>query len=77
MSYDIYGTWDATIASIGDHVYASTNLTMIDSGLQLLWHNNIPPSQVNLGLGYYGRSTHSCPHYRFRTLSSNINRLHT
>ncbi|RHZ64660.1 hypothetical protein CDV55_102659 [Aspergillus turcosus] len=56
MSYDIYGTWDATIASIGDVVYASTNLTMIDSGLQLLWHNNIPPSQVNLGLGYYGRS---------------------
>ncbi|KAL4986581.1 hypothetical protein BDW68DRAFT_178605 [Aspergillus falconensis] len=56
MSYDIYGTWDATIASIGSYVYASTNLTMIESGLQLLWHNNISSSQVNLGLGYYGRT---------------------
>ncbi|EED17282.1 class V chitinase, putative [Talaromyces stipitatus ATCC 10500] len=56
MSYDIYGTWDATISSIGNYVYASTNLTMIESGLQLLWHNNITASQVNLGLGYYGRS---------------------
>ncbi|RAK92634.1 glycoside hydrolase, partial [Aspergillus costaricaensis CBS 115574] len=56
MSYDIYGTWDAKIDSIGSYVYASTNLTMIESGLQLLWHNNISSSQVNLGLGYYGRS---------------------
>ncbi|KAJ5542582.1 glycoside hydrolase [Penicillium sp. DV-2018c] len=56
MSYDIYGTWDATIESIGSYVYASTNLTMIDSGLKLLWHNDIPASQVNLGLGFYGRS---------------------
>ena len=56
MSYDIYGTWDSTVDSIGPYVYASTNLTMIDSGLQLLWHNDIDPSQVNLGLGYYGRS---------------------
>ncbi|KAJ5618563.1 hypothetical protein N7528_006674 [Penicillium herquei] len=56
MSYDIYGTWDSSVSSIGSYVYASTNLTMIDSGLQLLWHNDIEPSQVNLGLGYYGRS---------------------
>ncbi|KAJ5111485.1 hypothetical protein N7532_002020 [Penicillium argentinense] len=56
MAYDIYGTWDATISSIGSRVYASTNLTMIESGLKLLWHNNIEPSKVNLGLGLYGRS---------------------
>lgn len=56
MSYDIYGTWDATIESIGPQVYASTNLTMIDNGLSLLWHNGIDASQVNLGLGFYGRS---------------------
>ncbi|KAI9370341.1 hypothetical protein BJX61DRAFT_515871 [Aspergillus egyptiacus] len=56
MSYDIHGTWDAGIESIGSYVYASTNLSMIDKGLQLLWHNDIPASQVNLGLGFYGRS---------------------
>lgn len=56
MAYDIYGTWDAEVNDIGPYVYASTNLTMIDQGLALLWHNGIDPSQVNLGLGFYGRS---------------------
>lgn len=60
MAYDIYGTWDATISSIGSRVYASTNMTMIESGLKLLWHNNIEASKVNLGLGLYGRSMFSC-----------------
>jgi chitinase len=59
MAYDIYGTWDATISSIGSKVYASTNMTMIEAGLKLLWHNNIEPSKVNLGLGLYGRSMFS------------------
>ena len=56
MSYDIYGTWDSGVESIGNYVYAHTNLTMIDAGLSLLWHNDIDPSQVNLGLAFYGRS---------------------
>ncbi len=37
-------------------VQAHTNLTEIDSALDLLWRNNIEPSKVNLGLGFYGRS---------------------
>ncbi|RDW91797.1 hypothetical protein BP5796_01191 [Coleophoma crateriformis] len=56
MSYDVYGSWDTDIASIGAYVYASTNLTTITADLSLLWHNNISASQVNLGLGFYGRS---------------------
>jgi chitinase len=55
MSYDIYGTWDAIIPSIGPFVYADTNLTGIDQGLQLLWHNGIDPAEVNMGIGFYGR----------------------
>ncbi|KAH8900782.1 hypothetical protein GQ53DRAFT_863476 [Thozetella sp. PMI_491] len=56
MTYDIYGTWDKTIDETGPYVHAHTNLSMIEKGLQLLWHNNIDPARVNLGLGFYGRS---------------------
>jgi GH18 family chitinase len=33
-----------------------TLIREIDQGLSLLWRNNIPPSKVVLGLGFYGRS---------------------
>lgn len=61
MTYDIYGTWDATVADIGAHVYAHTNLTMIRNGLDLLWHNGIDPSMVNIGYAFYGRSMSPYP----------------
>ena len=56
MSYDIHGTWDATIASLGPHVQAHTNLTEISEGLKLFWKNGIPSSKLVLGLAAYGRS---------------------
>jgi chitinase len=56
MSYDLHGTWDSTDAFIGAIINAHTNLTEIDLAMQLLWRNQIDPSQVNLGLGFYGRS---------------------
>ncbi len=56
MSYDLHGTWDSTDKYIGSIVGAHTNLTEIDLALDLLWRNNINPSQVVLGLGLYGRS---------------------
>ncbi|KAJ5642215.1 glycoside hydrolase family 18 protein [Penicillium lividum] len=56
MSYDLHGTWDSTDEYIGPYVYAHTNLTEIDESLQLLWRNDINGSQINLGLGFYGRS---------------------
>ena len=56
MTYDVYGTWDKVVSEIGPYVYAHTNMTVIDKGLQLLWHNKIDPARVNLGLGFYGRS---------------------
>jgi len=33
-----------------------TNLTEIQMGLELLWRNNVHPSRVVMGLGFYGRS---------------------
>ncbi|DAA74181.1 TPA_exp: putative Class V chitinase [Trichophyton benhamiae CBS 112371] len=56
MTYDIHGTWDAGVKSIGSHAYAHTNLTEINMALELLWRNNINPARVVMGLGFYGRS---------------------
>ena len=56
MSYDIHGTWDGDNPYTQAVVQPHTNLTEIDQGLQLLWRNGISPSQVVLGLGFYGRS---------------------
>lgn len=56
MSYDLHGTWDSTDKYIGSIVGAHTNLTEIDDALNLLWRNDIDPTQVNLGLWFYGRS---------------------
>lgn len=56
MTYDLHGTWDSGVKSIGNIVQAHTNLTEINLALQLLWRNNIDPAKVNMGLGFYGRS---------------------
>lgn len=56
MTYDLHGTWDSTDVWIGAIVQAHTNLTEIDQAMQLLWRNNIDPSKVTMGLGFYGRS---------------------
>ncbi|KAK2032539.1 putative chitinase [Colletotrichum zoysiae] len=56
MTYDIHGVWDQNVTSIGPYAFAHTNLTEIQTGLELLWRNNVNPQRVNLGLGFYGRS---------------------
>ncbi|KAG4435727.1 hypothetical protein IFR05_008777 [Cadophora sp. M221] len=56
MTYDLHGTWDSTDRFIGPFIYAHTNLTEIDQTMDLFWRNNISPSKITLGLGFYGRS---------------------
>ncbi|KAI1381148.1 family 18 glycosyl hydrolase [Hypoxylon crocopeplum] len=56
MTYDLHGQWDSPADTIGSYVYAHTNLTEINEGLQLLWRNDIPSNKVNLGIGFYGRT---------------------
>lgn len=63
MTYDLYGTWDETDPYIGAYVYADTNLTTIITAMDLLWRNNIDPSKVNLGFGFYGRSKFQAAQY--------------
>ncbi|KAH8803723.1 glycoside hydrolase superfamily [Xylogone sp. PMI_703] len=56
MTYDLFGTWDSQDAFIGPFVFAHTNLTETKLDMDLLWRNNINPSKVTMGIGYYGRS---------------------
>ncbi|KAK4108057.1 glycoside hydrolase family 18 protein [Canariomyces notabilis] len=56
MTYDLFGSWDDQSDWIGPHVYGHTNLTVIKNALSLLWRNGVPANQVNLGLGFYGRT---------------------
>ncbi|KZZ87786.1 Glycoside hydrolase, subgroup, catalytic core [Moelleriella libera RCEF 2490] len=56
MSYDLHGTWDGTNPYLGAYVNAHTNLTEIDTALNLLWRNDIKPEKVIMGMGFYGRS---------------------
>ncbi|KLU89887.1 hypothetical protein MAPG_08856 [Magnaporthiopsis poae ATCC 64411] len=56
MTYDLFGSWDKQSNWIGPHVYGHTNLTVIKKALDLLWRNGVPANQVNLGIGFYGRT---------------------
>ncbi|KAK9418096.1 putative chitinase [Seiridium unicorne] len=56
MSYDLHGTWDIGNEWTGAYVGAHTNLTEIETALDLLWRNNITSSKVNMGLAFHGRS---------------------
>ena len=56
MTYDLHGVWDGPADQIGAIALAHTNLTEIKQSFDLLWRNNIDPSKVNMGLGFYGRS---------------------
>lgn len=55
MTYDLHGVWDAS-DPIGSIVQGHTNLTEIKSALDLFWRVEIPPAQVVLGFGFYGRA---------------------
>ncbi|ROW14913.1 hypothetical protein VPNG_03305 [Cytospora leucostoma] len=56
MSYDIHGVWDSSDKYTGPYIRPHTNLTEIEDGLSLLWRAGVDPSNVVLGLGWYGRS---------------------
>ncbi|SMR58009.1 unnamed protein product [Zymoseptoria tritici ST99CH_3D1] len=51
MSYDLHGTWDKE-KLLATH----TNLTEIETALDLLWRAGVDPTKVVLGQAHYGRS---------------------
>lgn len=56
MSYDIHGVWDAGIVSLGPYVHSHTNITEIETGLNMFFKNGVPPHKITLGIGFYGRT---------------------
>ncbi|KAF8963452.1 hypothetical protein BDZ97DRAFT_1904916 [Flammula alnicola] len=56
MTYDLHGTWDSTDPFIGPFVLAHTNLTEIMETMQLFRNVGVNPSQMVMGIGFYGRS---------------------
>lgn len=56
MSYDLHSAQDTNSKRTGAQLGAHTNLTEIETALDLLWRDNIDPSKVVLGLAFYGRS---------------------
>lgn len=56
MSYDLHGMWDKHNQFTGPYLLGHTNITEIESGLDLLWRNQVDPKNVVMGFGFYGRS---------------------
>jgi len=56
MSYDLHGAWDQNVNWTSPYLNAHTNLTEVESALDLLWRNDISSSKVVMGLGFYGRA---------------------
>ncbi|KAL6364312.1 hypothetical protein LRP88_02231 [Fusarium phalaenopsidis] len=56
MTYDLHGTWDKPIKSIGSYLNAHTNLTEIEDTMTLLRRNKMDPEKIVLGTGFYGRA---------------------
>lgn len=56
MTYDLHNVWDGDYPYIGKVVGAHTNLTEIATAMDLLWRNNVDPSKIVMGIGFYGRS---------------------
>lgn len=56
MTYDIHGTWDADIASLGPFVRSHTNIKETELALELFLRDGVPSQKLVLGLAYYGRS---------------------
>uniref|UniRef100_A0A8H7XM16 GH18 domain-containing protein n=1 Tax=Psilocybe cubensis TaxID=181762 RepID=A0A8H7XM16_PSICU len=56
MTYDLHGVWDKNDTNVGPFVLAHTNLTEIMDTMQLFRNVQIDPSQMVMGIGFYGRS---------------------
>lgn len=55
MTYDLHGIWDSS-DPIGSIVQGHTNLTEIKLAMELFWRVQIPPVDISMGFGFYGRS---------------------
>ncbi len=55
MSYDLHGSWDSDVRTLGSIVRPQTDLREIKKNALPLWFAKLDPKKINLGLAYYGR----------------------
>ncbi|KAI1287730.1 glycoside hydrolase superfamily [Xylaria venustula] len=55
MAYDLHGSWDANVKTLGSLVRAQTDVREIANDTMALWFDDINPSKINFGVAYYGR----------------------
>ncbi|KAL8833094.1 MAG: hypothetical protein Q9170_004503 [Blastenia crenularia] len=67
MAYDLHGSWDAGVKTIGALVRPQTDIREIVNNTLPLWFDKLDPAKINLGLAYYGRgftlSDKSCNYF--------------
>jgi chitinase len=69
-AFDLHGKWTGMGHTGDDFISAHSNLSEIDSTLQLFWLNNILPEKVVLGIGFYGRSRFVSKLRKFQALTT-------
>ena len=55
MAYDLHGSWDADIRTLGSIVRPQTDIREINNDTLPLWFDGLNPAKINFGLAYYGR----------------------
>lgn len=55
MAYDLHGSWDSDVQTLGSIVRGQTDIREIYHDTQPLWFDTLDPAKINFGLAYYGR----------------------
>ncbi|KAL8690520.1 MAG: hypothetical protein Q9218_004051 [Villophora microphyllina] len=55
MAYDLHGSWDQDVKTLGAIVRGQTDIRDIVNDTQPLWFDALNPSKINFGVAYYGR----------------------
>lgn len=67
MSYDLHGSWDADVKTLGSLVRPQTDIREIANDSVPLWFDNLDPAKINFGLASYGRgytlTSSSCAYF--------------
>ena len=67
MSYDLHGSWDADVKTLGSLVRPQTDIREIANDSVPLFFDNLDPAKINIGLAFYGRgytlASSSCAYF--------------
>jgi chitinase len=53
MAYDLHGSWETDVNTLGSKVHPQTDITEIDRDLLPLWFDGVDPGKLNMGIAYY------------------------